>query len=100
MHSVEIAEVFSLCFSAADSVGSLLSVFDSGVDCGFSKINADAFKPKLFRPYQEEFLFCPDRVVVLNWSRQIGKSLSLAFWALCRCVFFGRIILCAFLATP
>lgn len=99
MHSVEIAEVFSSCFSAADSVGSLLSVFDSGVDCGFSQINSDAFKPKRFRPYQEEFLFCPDRVVVLNWSRQIGKSLSLAFWALCRCVFRPNHTVCIFSNT-
>lgn len=98
MHSVELAAVLSQCFDDADPK-KLMTSFSNGDDCGFTKVNPQSFRVKLFRGYQEDFIFSVDRVVILNWARQIGKSTALSYWAMCRALFRPGHTVCVFSNT-
>lgn len=96
MHPIELAEVYSRC---GLSVKDILDIYSCDSDCGFSCCNSDFFIPKKFRGYQLDFLQTTERVVILNWSRQIGKSTALAFWALLRATFRPNHTVCVFSNT-
>lgn len=96
MHPIELAEVYSRCGLA---VKDILDIFSCNSDCGFSGCNPDFFVSKELRAYQLEFLKTRERVVILNWSRQIGKSTALAFWALLRATFRPNHTVCVFSNT-